>query len=92
MKLITKYQQGGTVAPEQGASAQGGAEDQLAMLAQQLVETLMQSLGDPNAVIAVLQAALEMVQGAAQEQAQPVFKKGGKLVKKSQKACGGKMK
>ena len=92
MRLITKYQQGGPVAPEQGAPAQGGAEDQLAMLAQQLVETLMQSLGDPNAVIAVLQAALEMVQGAAQEQAQPVFKKGGKLVKKSQKACGGKMK
>ena len=92
MKLITKYQQGGPVATGQGTPAQGGAEDQLAMLAQQLVETLMQSLGDPNAVIAVLQAALEMVQGAAQEQAQPVFKKGGKLVKKSQKACGGKMK
>ena len=99
MKL-RKYQMGGAApeaapaaeaAPvEAGAPAQGGAEEQLAQVAQQLLQMLLQELGDPNAVAAVLQMALEMLMQAAQGGAQeaPVFKKGGKLAKK----CGGKMK
>ena len=101
MKL-RKYQMGGAApeaapvaeqAPvEGGAPAQGGAEEQLAQVAQQLLQMLLQEIGDPNAVAAVLQMALEMLQQAAQgggaPQEAPVFKKGGKLAKK----CGGKMK
>lgn len=92
-----KYQEGGAMMPaegapveaapaegapvEQGASA-GGAEEQLAQVAQQLLQMLLQEIGDPNAVAAVLQMALEMLSQAAaggQQQA-PVFRKGGKLV------------
>lgn len=96
MKL-RKYQDGGVApaapmeeAPAQ-APAQGGAEEQLAQLAQQLLQMLLQEIQDPNAVAAVLQMAMEMLgqmaQGGAPQEA-PVFKKGGKMVKK----CGGKMK
>ena len=71
-------------APMQEAPEQGGMEEQLAQLAQQLVEMLMQQIGDPQAVAMVLQMALEMLQSGAQ-QSQPVFKKGGKL---SRRKCG----
>lgn len=99
MKL-RKYQMGGAApeaapvaegAPvEGGAPVQGGAEEQLAQVAQQLLQMLLQELGDPNAVAAVLQMALEMLMQTAQGGAQeaPVFKKGGKLAK-CKKACGG---
>lgn len=74
--------------PMQGG--QGGAEEQLAQIAQQLLQMLLEQLGDPNAVAAVLQMCMEMVQQAAQGGAPeaPVFKKGGKLAK-AKKACGG---
>ena len=99
MKL-RKYQMGGPapeaapaegVPVEGGAPAQGGAEEQMAQVAEQLVQMLLQELGDPNAVAAVLQMAMEMLQQAAggAEQGQPVFKKGGKMCKKAKKACGG---
>lgn len=101
MKIVksgVRYMQdGGAMAPADPAMAQGaapaeqgGAEDQMAQLAQQLVEMLMQQIGDPNAVMAILQMAMEMIQqsaGGSPEAAQePVFKKGGKL------KCGGKIK
>lgn len=90
LKNVKYLQQGGpveapTAAPAAEMQGQGNPEEQMEALAQQLVEMLMQNLGDPQAVAAVLQMALEMLQGAAQEA--PVFKKGGKLAKK----CGGKM-
>ena len=98
-----KYQVGGAMAdpnaapaegaPVEGAPAQGGAEEQLAQVAQQLLQMLLQEIGDPNAVAAVLQMAMEMLQQAAQgsaPQEQPVFKKGGKIVNKAK--CGTKMK
>ena len=71
---------------EGGAPAQGGAEEQLAQLAGQLVEMLLQQLQDPNAVMAVLEAAMQMLQ-ESMGGGQPVFRAGGKLAKK----CGGKM-
>lgn len=99
---IKKFQEGGPMpeAPEQGAPTQGGAEEQLAQLAQQLVQMLMQQIGDPQAVLMVLQMAAEMLQSAAQpvgaapEEGQAFMKKGGKIMKcgskmKSKKACGG---
>ena len=96
MKLkVFKHQEGGNLAapaaepaaapaPEMGAPAQGG-EDQIAQLAGQLLEALPQQLQDPQAVMAVLEAAMQMLQEAA-GQGQPVFRAGGKL------KCGGKMK
>lgn len=84
--LLKKFQEGGEMpaeapvqeAPVEGAPAQGG-DEALMQVAQQLVEMLMQQIGDPQAVAAVLQAALEMVAGAAQE-AQPTYQKlGGRL-------------
>ena len=98
MKL-RKYQMGGAApeaapvqegapaeggAPVEGGAPAGGAEEQLAQVAQQLLQMLLQELGDPNAVAAVLQMALEMLMQAAQggaPQEAPVFKKGGKLMK-----------
>lgn len=89
MKLVKKFQQGGPVeampaegAPVEGAPMeQGGAEEQMAQLAQQLLEMLLQQVGDPQAVMMILQMCMEMLQGAAQQQQQPVFRKGGKLVR-----------
>ena len=83
--------EGGAPAPEMGGAPQGGAEDQLAQLAGQLLQTLLEQLQDPQAVMAVLQAAMQMLQ-ESMGGGQPVFRSGGKLVKKSKKACGGKMK
>lgn len=99
MKL-RKYQMGGPApAPaegalaEGGAPAQGGAEEQLAQVAEQLLQMLLQEIGDPNAVAAVLQMAMEMLQqsaGGGAPQEAPVFKKGGKMCKKAK--CGTKIK
>lgn len=93
--LIKKFQEGG-VAPEAAAAPapeQGGAEEQLAALAQQLVEMLLQQVGDPQAVMAVLQMAAEMLQGAAGAPAgaapegEPVFKAGGKISRRCKCGC-----
>ncbi len=99
MKL-KKFQTGGQIdpaaepapaaqeAPMQGGQA--GAEQQVAEIAGQLLQMLLQEIQDPNMVAMVLQAALEMLAQAAQEGTSeaPVFKKGGKLAK-AKKACGG---
>jgi hypothetical protein len=53
----------------------------MAQLAQQLLEMLLQQVGDPQAVMMILQMCMEMLQGAAQQQ-QPVFRRGGKLVRR----------
>ena len=93
-----KFQEGGAMpagAPEEGMPAEGGApeeagapaggaEEQMAQMAQQLVEMLMQQSGDPQAVAAVLQMALEMVSQAGQPQ-QPVYRRGGQLIRRVRK-------
>ena len=65
-------------APEQGGAPQGGgAEEQLAGMAQQIVEQL-----GPEAAAMLAQIIMQMLQGAAEQapQGQPVYaKKGGKL-------------
>ena len=72
-------------APEEaGTPAAGGAEEQMAQMAQQLVEMLMQQIGDPQAVAAILQMALEMVSQAGQPQ-QPVYRRGGQLIRRVRK-------
>lgn len=85
-KNVQKFQEGGAMPPQEEQmppqeAQQGGGEDQLAQAAQQLVEMLMQQVGDPQAVSAILQMALEMVQSQGQ-QGQPVYRKGGILAYK----------
>ena len=71
------------VAPEAAAPVQG-QDEALMQMAQQLVDMLLQQIGDPAAVSAVLQAALEMVAGAAQE-AQPTYQRMGGTLKRVRK-------
>lgn len=79
-------EQGAPMGPEeQGAPAEGGApaggspEEQLQQIAGQLVEMLMQQIGDPQAVMAILQMAMEMLSQAAQQQAPAYQRMGGRL-------------
>lgn len=65
-------------APEAGAPS---PEEQLQQIAGQLVDMLMQQIGDPQAVMIILQMAAEMVAQAVQP-AEPQFRRmGGKLVR-----------
>ena len=79
MKVL-KFQEGGVApeqgAPEQGAPAGAGAEEQLAQMAQQIVQQL-----GPEASAALAQMIMQLLQGGAQPQGQPTYqRKGGKLV------------
>ena len=94
-KTLKMFQEGGAMpaedpaamapegAEEGGAPAQGG-DQAIMQVAQQIVEALMQQVGDPQAVAAILQAALEMVAGAAQEQA-PVYQRNGGRISRVRK-------
>lgn len=68
-------------APQGGAQAGPGPEEQIAMMAQQVIQEL-----GPEAAAMLAQVIMEMLQGAAQEaqaapQGEPVYaKRGGKLV------------
>ena len=77
---VKKFQQGGAApapAPEQGG--QPGAEEQLAQMAQQIVEQL-----GPEAAAMLAQIIMEMLQGGGQPQPQPTFqRKGGTLKRKN---------
>lgn len=88
--MIFKYQQGGEMAAPEQAPAQGGAEDQMMQLAQQLAQSLLEQVGDPQAALAILQAAAEMIQQAAGAgaPAEPTFQKRGGVIMR----CGGKAK
>lgn len=82
MKVKTKFLQEGGQAPAApaapGAPAQGGPEEQIAGMAQQIVEQL-----GPEAAAMLAEAIMQLLQGAAQQapEGQPVYaKQGGKLV------------
>ena len=90
MKFNSKVlfmQEGGPMPEEQdapmpaeaGAPAPQGGEDPVAGLAGQLVEMLMQQVGDLQMVMAILQAAMEMVGQAAQPAAPQFQRRGGKM-------------
>lgn len=90
MKFNCRYMQEGGAVPAEQAPAQGGAEDQMMQLAQQLAQSLLEQVGDPQAALAVLQAAAEMIQQAAGAgaPAEPTFQKKGGVIMR----CGGKAK
>ena len=82
MKLnIQRFQEGGQ-APAPEMAQQGGPEEQLMQMAQQIVQQL-----GPDAAGMLAQMILEMLQGAAAApQGQPQFaREGGKLVLKNRK-------
>lgn len=89
---VKVYQQGGPMEGAQTAEApaQGGQDAAMQQLAQ-IAEQIINELG-PEGAMALAQMIMEMVQGAEQ-QGEPIFKRGGKIVKKAKKAaCGSKMK
>lgn len=113
MKIVKYMQQGGPMPTEQGAPmpaeapAQGGMDQQLQQIAGQLLDSLMQATGgDPNATMAILQMAMDMLSQAAQApmgsepQEAQFYRKGGKVcvkrcggaAKKPTMKCGGKTK
>ena len=72
-------EQGAPMPAETGAPAPQGGEDPVMGLAGQLVEMLMQQVGDQQMVMAILQAAMEMVGQAAQPAAPQFQRRGGKM-------------
>ena len=64
---------------EGGAPAPQGGEDPVMGIAGQLVEMLMQQVGDPQMVMAILQTAEEIVGQAAQPAAPQFQRRGGKI-------------
>lgn len=68
-------------APAEQGAPQGNPEQQLQQMAGQLLDMLMQQIGDPQAVMAILQMAQEMLSQAAQPQAPVMQRQGGRLVR-----------
>lgn len=68
-------QEGGAPAPEQGQPQGGGPEEQLAQMAQEIIQQM-----GPEAAAMLAQIIMQMLESVAQ-QGQPAFqRKGGKLV------------
>lgn len=93
MQFIKKFQEGGaTPAPEAAAPQQGG-EDPTAMLMQGAQQAVQNQ--DCQIAIQVCQMVLEMLGGAPAEkgkpeaggapQSEPVYRRGGRLVRRIQK-------
>ena len=92
-KVIEKFQEGGAMpaegtpveqTPEGGAPVEGGEEDPLMQLAQAAMQALQSQ--DCQMAMQVCQAFVQMIQQAQggapeQPQGQPVYKKGGKLLR-----------
>lgn len=92
-KVIKKFQEGGAMpaegtpveqTPEGGAPVEGGGEDPLMQLAQAAMQALQSQ--DCQMAMQVCQAFVQMIQQAQggapeQPQGQPVYKKGGKLLR-----------
>ena len=96
-KFINKFQEGGAMPPqgapqgaEQGAPEEYGAgaeQDPMAMLLQAAAQALQNQ--DCNMSMQVCQALVQMAQqgqeGAPGEAGQPVYRKGGRLVRRIKK-------
>ncbi len=89
MKFVPKFQEGGAMpAPEEmpaeqapvQEAPQGGEEDQIMQAGAELAQMLLQQVGDPQAALAILDAAAQAIQQMAQPQA-GFARMGGKLVR-----------
>lgn len=92
-KNIKKFQQGGEIAPadqttspEAEAASMEGGQDPMMMLAEAATQALQAQ--DCQMAMQVCQGLLEMLQqmsGAQESQGEPVFRKGGVLVRRIKK-------
>ena len=81
---IKKFQIGGQVAPEAApapAPEQGG-QDQMIVQLEQMAMEIIQSVGPEGAAMLAEMIMTMLQQGGGAPQGQPVFRKGGKLVRK----------
>lgn len=92
MKIVKKFQQGGPMpagdpamagAPVEAVPApeQGGQDQMMAQLEQMAME-IIQSVGPEGAAMLAEMIMAMLQQGGGAPQGQPVFRKGGKLVRK----------
>ena len=84
MAFIKKFQQGGPM-PAEAAPAQGGQDQMMAQLEQMAME-IIQSVG-PEGAAMLAEMIMGMLQqgGGAPAEGQPVFAKGGKLLRRNRK-------
>lgn len=95
LKNVMKFQEGGAMAPQtapeapaQGGAPAGGASPEEMLM--QIAQTAMQALQnqDCEAAMAVCQAFVQMIQeqqGGAEAPEEPVYRAGGKLVRRIKK-------
>ena len=81
---IKKFQMGGQVAPVEAAPApEQGGQDQIMAQLEQMAMEIIQSVGPEGAaVLAEMIMAMLQQGGGATPVQQPVFRRGGKLVRK----------
>ena len=93
---VRRYQQGGPVgdpamagAPVEAApaSAQGGQDQMMAQLEQMATEIVSQLGPDAAAMLAEMIMAMLQQGGAAGSETQYIFRKGGKMKRKSTRRC-----
>ena len=97
MRFIKKFQQGGPMpadpamggAPVEAAPApaEGGQDQMMAQLEQMAMEIVQQLGPDAAAMLAEMIMAMLQQGGAPAEDAQPVFRKGGKMKRKGARRC-----
>lgn len=91
MQFIKKFQEGGAAPAPEAAAPQQGGEDPTAMLMQGAQQAVQNQ--DCQIAIQVCQMVLEMLSGApakegepgAAPQSEPVYRRGGRLVRRIQK-------
>lgn len=92
MQFIKKFQEGGAAPAPKAAAPQQGGEDPTAMLMQGAQQAVQNQ--DCQIAIQVCQMVLEMLGGAPAEeggpeagapQSEPVYRRGGRLVRRIQK-------
>ena len=78
---IKKFQMGGQVAPEVAPAPEQGGQDQMMAQLEQMAMEIIQSVG-PEGAAMLAEMIMAMLQQGGVPQGQPVFRKGGKLVRK----------
>lgn len=80
---IKSFQQGGEIPEQPADETQNVPVEGQPSPEQQIIEAAVQALQtqDCNIAMQVCQVLVQMAQGAGAEQGQPVYKKGGKLVR-----------
>lgn len=83
MQFIKKFQEGGAAPAPEAAAPQQGGEDPTAMLMQSAQQAVQNQ--DCQIAIQVCQMVLEMLGGGGAPQSEPVYRRGGRLVRRIQK-------